>query len=63
MTTLRDRLVKIASHRRSIIFQMAEVMVPRALFQKILPAIVLPALLASCLFGTKHLDWACLAVG
>jgi hypothetical protein len=41
--TLRDRLVKIGAkivrHGRSIIFQMAEVMVPRALFQKILTAI------------------------
>ena len=43
LTTLRDRLVKIGAkivrHGRSIIFQMAEVMVPRALFQKILAAI------------------------
>ena len=43
MTTLRDRLVKIGAkivrHGRSITFQMAEVMVPRALFQQILDAI------------------------
>ena len=43
MTTLRDRLVKIGAkivrHGRSIIFQMAEVMVPRGLFQQILDAI------------------------
>ncbi len=43
MTTLRDRLVKIGAkivrHGRSITFQMAEVMVPRDLFQKILDAI------------------------
>ena len=43
MTTLRDRLVKIGAkivrHGRSITFQMAEVMVPRALFQHILAAI------------------------
>jgi len=43
MTTLRDRLVKIAAkivrHGRSIAFQMAEVTVPRALFQEILSAI------------------------
>ena len=39
MTTLRDRLVKIVSHGRSITFHIAEVMVPRALFQKILAAI------------------------
>ena len=43
-STLRDRLVKIGAkivrHGRSITFQMAEVMVPRALFQKILAAIV-----------------------
>jgi hypothetical protein len=43
MTTLRDRLVKIGAkivrHGRSIAFQMAEVMVPRALFQEILAAI------------------------
>jgi hypothetical protein len=40
MTTLRDRLVKIGAkivrHGRSITFQMAEVMVPRALFAEIL---------------------------
>lgn len=39
MTTLRDRLVKIGAkivrHGRSIIFQMAEVMVSRGLFQQI----------------------------
>ena len=44
LSTLRDRLVKIGAkivrHGRSITFQMAEVMVPRALFQKILAAIV-----------------------
>ena len=43
MTTLRERLVKIGArivrHGRSITFQMAEVMVPRALFQTILCAI------------------------
>jgi hypothetical protein len=43
MTTLRDRLVKIGArivrHGRSITFQMAEVMVPRDLFQNILDAI------------------------
>src|SRR5579863_6300319 len=43
MTTLRDRLVKIGAkivrHGRSIAFQMAEVAVPRALFQEILNAI------------------------
>jgi Transposase DDE domain group 1 len=43
MTTLRERLVKIGAkiirHARSITFQMAEVMVPRDLFQKILDAI------------------------
>ena len=43
LSTLRDRLVKIGAkivrHGRSITFQMAEVMVPRALFQKILAAI------------------------
>ena len=43
LTTLRQRLVKIGAkivrHGRSVIFQMAEVMVPRALFQKILAAI------------------------
>ena len=43
LTTLRDRLVKIGAkivrHGRSITFQMAEVMVPRALFQQILAAI------------------------
>ena len=41
-TTLRDRLVKIRAkivrHGRSIAFQMAEVMVPRALFRQILAA-------------------------
>ena len=43
LSTLRHRLVKIGAkivrHGRSITFQMAEVMVPRALFQKILAAI------------------------
>jgi Transposase DDE domain group 1 len=43
LTTLRDRLVKIGAkivrHGRSITFQMAEVMVPRALFQQVLGAI------------------------
>jgi hypothetical protein len=43
MTTLRDRLVKIGArivrHGRSMTFQMAEVLVPRALFQTILGAI------------------------
>ncbi len=43
MTTLRERLVrigtKIVRHGRSITFQMAEVMVPRDLFQTILAAI------------------------
>ena len=44
LTTLRDRLVKIGAkivrHGRSIAFQMAEIMEPRALFQQILTAIV-----------------------
>jgi len=43
MTTLRDRLVKIGAgivlHGRSVIFQLADVMVPRGLFQRILAAI------------------------
>jgi Transposase DDE domain group 1 len=43
MTTLRDRLVKIGARivrqGRSISFQMAEVMVPRRMFQQILAAI------------------------
>ncbi len=43
MTTLRERLVKIGArivrHGRSVIFQMAEVMVPRRLFREILAAI------------------------
>jgi hypothetical protein len=43
MTTLRDRMVKIGArivrHGRSVTFQMAEVMVPRALFGQILDAI------------------------
>ncbi len=43
MTTFRDRRVKIGAkivrHGRSIAFQMAEVMVPRALFHEILAAI------------------------
>ena len=43
LSTLRDRLVKIGAkivrHGRSVIFQMAEVMVSRDLFQKILAAI------------------------
>ena len=43
LTTLRERLVKIGArivrHGRSIVFQMAEVMVPRGLFQSIVTAI------------------------
>ncbi len=43
LTTLRERLVrigaKIVRHGRSITFQMAEVMVPRDLFQTILAVI------------------------
>jgi len=43
LTTLRDRLIKIGArivrHGRSVAFQMAEVMVPRALSQQILDAI------------------------
>ena len=43
LTTLRQRLVKIGAkivrHGRSVIFQMAEVAVPRDMFQKILAAI------------------------
>ena len=43
LTTLRERLVKIGArivrHGRSITFQMAEVLVPRALFQQVLDAI------------------------
>ena len=43
LTTLRDRLVKIGAkivrHGRSIAVQMAEVMVPRAVFQQILDAV------------------------
>jgi len=43
MTTLRERLVKIGAkivrHGRAVTFQMAEVMVPRGPFQKILAAI------------------------
>jgi hypothetical protein len=43
MTTLRERLVKIGArivrHGRSVIFQMAEVMVPRGMFREILAAI------------------------
>jgi hypothetical protein len=42
LTTLRDRLVnigaKVVRHGRSIAFQMAEVAMPRALFQSILGA-------------------------
>ena len=54
MTTLRDRLVKIGTkivrHGRSITFQMAEVMVPRTLFQQILDVIAMlrPAPPARC---------------
>ena len=43
LTTLREKLVKIGAkivrHGRSVTFQMAEVMVPRELFQQILAAI------------------------
>lgn len=50
MTTLRDWLVKIGAkivrHGRSITLQMAEVMVPRALFGQILDAIATLRLLS-----------------
>ena len=43
MTTLRERLVKIGArivrHGRSMVFQMAEVMVPRGMFREILAAV------------------------
>ena len=43
MTTLRERLVNIGArivrHGRSVIFQMAEVMVPRDMFREILAAV------------------------
>jgi len=43
LTTLREKLVKIGAkivrHGRSVTFQMAEIMVPRELFQQILAAI------------------------
>ena len=43
MTTLREKLVKIGAkvvrHSRYVIFQMAEVMVPNALFREILERI------------------------
>ena len=43
MTTLRDKLIKIGAkiirHGRYVIFQMAEVAVPRGLFDEILPLI------------------------
>ena len=45
MIALRDPLVKIGAkivrYRRSITFQMTEVMVPRALFQPIFDAIAM----------------------
>ncbi len=53
MTTLRERLVKIGArivrHGRSITFQMAEIMVPRSLFEKILSAIAALRPLPRCL--------------
>jgi hypothetical protein len=43
MTTLREKLIKIGAkvvrHSRKIVFQMAEVAVPRELFRDILKAI------------------------
>ena len=43
LTTLREKLIKIGAkvvrHSRKIIFQMAEVVVPRELFRTILTAI------------------------
>ena len=43
LTTLREKLIKIGAkvvrHSRQVIFQMAEVAVPRALFRAILEAI------------------------
>jgi Transposase DDE domain group 1 len=54
LTTLRNRLVKIGAkivrHGRSVIFQMTEIAVPRALFQTVLGAITAlrPLPLARC---------------
>ena len=46
MITLRERLVKVGAkivrHGRSITYRMSEMIVPRALFQKILSAIRAP---------------------
>ena len=43
LTTLRERLVKIGArivrHGRSVVFRMAEVMVPRGMFREILAAV------------------------
>jgi hypothetical protein len=39
LTTLRDRLGKIARHGRYVTFQMAEVAIPRKLFADILSRI------------------------
>ena len=43
MTTLREKLIKIGAkvvrHSRQVVFQMAEVAVPRELFRAILEAI------------------------
>jgi len=43
LTTLREKLIKIGAkvvtHARRVIFQMAEVAIPRVLFQSILQAI------------------------
>ena len=36
LTSLREKLVKIVTHARYVTFQMAEVGVPRELFQEIL---------------------------
>jgi Transposase DDE domain group 1 len=36
LTSLREKLVKIVRHARYTVFQMAEVAVPRELFEKIL---------------------------
>ena len=45
LTTLKDKLIKIGakvvSHGRYVIFQMAEVAIPRQMFQEILRPVVL----------------------
>jgi hypothetical protein len=67
LAALRDQLIKIGAkigrHGRSITFQMAEVIVPRHLFQRILPAIadLQPRPAVRYLYYRRRAAFSCMA--